>query len=114
MSDKEFYELYNSYTGEGGMFSGIDNPKQLTVNMTGEELKEWTEFAIQQANGVNTDNSGLHLPLVSGSLPLTEVQDLIKEAKELVVRLLPPIDYGENQYADRLYEILETIEGVKQ
>lgn len=37
------------------------------------------------------------------------LEELCNEAKELVVRLLPPIDYGENQYADRLYEILESI-----
>lgn len=53
MSDKEFCELYNSYTGESGIFSGIDNPKQLTVNMTGTELKEWTEFVLKQANEAN-------------------------------------------------------------
>ena len=45
------------------------------------------------------------------ALPLTEIQELCKEAKELVVKLLPPEEYGEDYNADRLYEILETIEG---
>jgi hypothetical protein len=62
MSDKEFCELYNSYTGEGGLFSGIDDPKQLTVNMTGDELKEWTEFVLKQANEQKetTSNCTMH------------------------------------------------------
>lgn len=83
--------------------------------------KETAEMMLQLINEMekalaqkpDASKNTLPIPHVSGSLPLTEVQELIKEAKDLVVRLLPPIDYGENQYADRLYEILETIEGVK-
>lgn len=47
ITDKTFCDMYNTFTGESGIFSGIDNPKQLTVNFTGPTLKKWTEFAVK-------------------------------------------------------------------
>jgi hypothetical protein len=49
MTDKEFCELYSDYTG-----GHIDSPRQLGERMTGYELKEWTEFVL---NNFSTDTS---------------------------------------------------------
>jgi hypothetical protein len=49
MTDKEFCDLYNSYTGEGSMMSGIDSLTQLKQHtFNGEELKEFIEHCISQ------------------------------------------------------------------
>ena len=90
LSDKEFCELYNSYTGEGGIFSGIDNTKQLTVHMTGEELKEWTEFALKQANG-QPDNHEQALPIC----------DVVQQS-ELLIGLLTMLEKeGGNKFINK-------------
>lgn len=39
-----------------------------------------------------------------------DVKSLCIEAKELIIKKLPPIDFGEDKEVERLYEILETIE----
>lgn len=39
----------------------------------------------------------------------TGEQELIEEAKELVLKLLPADNFGEDYDAERLYEILETL-----
>ena len=43
--------MYNAFTGESGMMSGIDNMKQLKKHcFTGEELKEFAEHCIKYAS----------------------------------------------------------------
>ena len=42
---------------------------------------------------------------------LHEKKELIKEAQKLVIRLLPRETYGENSDAERLYDILQILEG---
>jgi hypothetical protein len=49
---------------------------------------------------------------VSLSLPPNdELRELADEGKDLVLRLLPTDQYGEDERAERLYEILEIIGG---
>jgi|GEM_PF-3718241 len=57
MTDKEFCKLYNSFTGEGGMMSGLDSPKQLTEHrFTGLELKEFIEHCFaSQFKGISKE-----------------------------------------------------------
>lgn len=43
--------------------------------------------------------------------PMTEHQELIEEAKALVLKLLPPDKFGEDYDCERLWEILETLGG---
>jgi hypothetical protein len=48
LTKEEFCALHNAFHGEGGMFSGIDHPKQLVnENFSGEELMKFVNFCIK-------------------------------------------------------------------
>lgn len=41
-------------------------------------------------------------------------KEICAEGKRLMVRLLPPKEYGENEDAERLWDILDMLEGKKR
>lgn len=49
LTEQKFCDLYNSFTGEGGIFSGLDHASQLTYKkFTGEELLEFCQFIVKK------------------------------------------------------------------
>lgn len=49
LTEQKFCDLYNSFTGEGGIFSGLDYVSQLTCHkFTGEELLEFCQFIVKE------------------------------------------------------------------
>lgn len=64
LSKEEFCTLYNSFTGESGMFSGIDNQKQLTLhNFTGKELRRFVNFCIKNIGVIQIAVKGEELTM---------------------------------------------------
>ena len=49
LTEQEFCRIFNSFTGEGGLFSGPDDIRQLTyIQYSGEELLEFCQFIVKE------------------------------------------------------------------
>lgn len=44
LTDNQFCDFWNTYSGENGIMSGIDIPEQLTLN--GRNIKEFMEYVL--------------------------------------------------------------------